>query len=151
MKTEMIYFSATGTTKAIVKAISQGLSGEIHFTDITLPESRKNEIKVNSDLVLLAVPIYGEKIPPFLFKFLQQIKGNGTPLAVVAVYGNMGFGISLNQFKELAETNRFNSLRREHLSASTPMQRRRLRSLMAGRMKPICSRRAVLAKPFKRK
>jgi ferredoxin len=107
MKTEIIYFSATGTTKAIITAISKGLNGDVHFTDITLPENRKNVITINSDLLIIAIPVYGERIPRFLFDYIKQIKGNGTLLAAVPVYGNMGFGISLEQFEKFAQTNHF--------------------------------------------
>ena len=107
MKTEIIYFSATNTTKAIVTAISKGLKGKVHFTDITLPDKRKDIITVDSDLVIIAIPVYGERIPHFLFDYINRLQGNGTPLAVVSVYGNMGFGISLEQFKNFAERNNF--------------------------------------------
>jgi flavodoxin len=97
MKTEIIYFSATGTTKALVEAISQGLNGDVRFTNVTLPESREDNIIVNSDLTIIAASVYGERIPHFLYDFFKRIKGNGNPLAAVSVYGNMGFGISLEQ------------------------------------------------------
>ncbi|KXL53780.1 ferredoxin [Anaerotignum neopropionicum] len=107
MKTEIIYFSATGTTKALVTAISQGLKGDVHFRNITLPESRENEIILDSDLTIIATPVYGERIPHFLHDFFQGIKGNGNPLVAISVYGNMGFGISLEQFKEFSKNNNF--------------------------------------------
>lgn len=107
MTTEIIYFSATGTTKALVEAISQGLNGDVHFTDITLSENRKDNIIVDSDLIIMAAPVYGESIPHFLYDYLKNIKGKGNPLAAVAVYGNIGFGISLKQFKDFAENNNF--------------------------------------------
>lgn len=72
IKTEIIYFSATGTTKAIVTAISKGLNSKVQ-----------------------------------LFDYIKQLQGNGTPLAAISVYGNMGFGISLEQFKNFAEMNNF--------------------------------------------
>lgn len=105
MKTEIIYFSATGTTKAIVEAISQGLTGDVHFRDITLSKNRKDTIIINNDLTIIAAPVYGERIPKFLYDFFKHIKGNGKPLVALAVYGNIGFGISLEQFKDLAEIN----------------------------------------------
>ncbi|BAK99239.1 hypothetical protein OBV_20410 [Oscillibacter valericigenes Sjm18-20] len=107
MKTGIIYFSATGTTKALAEAVSRGLSGNVHFMDVTLPESRKNGIIVDNDLTIIAAPVYGERIPGFLFDFFHRIKGNGTPLAAISVYGNMGFGISLQQYREFAEDNHF--------------------------------------------
>jgi len=107
MNTDIIYFSATGTTKAVVTAISKGLNGNVHFTDITLPEKRKNVTTINGDLIIIAIPVYGERIPHFLFDYMKQIKGDGALLAAVSVYGNMGFGISLEQFKDFAKTNNF--------------------------------------------
>lgn len=110
MKTEIIYFSATGTTKALVEAIAQGLNGDVQFTNVTLPEKRKvniSNINVDCDLTILATPVYGERIPRFLYDFYKQRKGNGKPLVAVAVYGNMGFGMTLEQFKDLAETTNF--------------------------------------------
>lgn len=107
MKTEIIYFSATGTTKTLVEAVSQGLSGDVHFTNITSPESRGNGMAVDRDLTILATPVYGQRIPGFLLDFLHRIQGNGMPLAVISVYGNMGFGISLEQFQDFAEDHHF--------------------------------------------
>ena len=107
MKAEIIYFSATGTTKKIVRAISRGLNCETQFTDATLPTNRKRYQPIYSDFVLIATPIYGERIPRFVFEFLEQIEGGGKPLAVVSVYGNMGFGISLSQFEDYALKNHF--------------------------------------------
>ena len=107
MKTEIIYFSATGTTKAVVTAIAKGLIGNVHFIDITQPEKRTNVTPINGDLIIIAIPVYGERIPRFLLDYIKQIKGNGTLLAAVSIYGNMGFGISLEQFKNFAKTNNF--------------------------------------------
>lgn len=107
MKAEIIYFSATGTSRTLVKAISNGLGNEVHFTDITLPINRKSYQRVDSNLLIIVVPIYGEQIPKFLYDFFKQIEGNGIPLAVVSVYGNVGFGISLQQFEDFAAKNHF--------------------------------------------
>jgi ferredoxin len=102
MKAEIIYFSATGTTRKIVKAISKGLDCTTHFTDITLLAKRTRYLPTDSDIVLIAVPIYGERIPQFIYDFLSQIEGGGRPLIAVSVYGNIGFGVSLNQFEAYA-------------------------------------------------
>ncbi len=107
MKTEIIYFSATNTTEALVKAISQGLSGSVCFSNVTLPKARNSYVKIDSDLTIIATPIYGERIPRFLYDFFQQLTGNGKPLVVVSVYGNMGFGISLMQFQQFAIDHNF--------------------------------------------
>lgn len=107
MKAEIIFFSATGTTKKIVKAISEGLNCETRFTDISLPANRKSYQPIDSDFVLIATPIYGERIPRLVFDYMKQIQGGGKPLAALSVYGNMGFGISLSQFEDYAQKNHF--------------------------------------------
>ena len=107
MKVQIIYFSATGTTKKVAEAISRGINGETHFTDITLPGARKAFRLLDSDLVVMAVPVYGERLPRFIYRFLEQIEGGGKPFAAVAVYGNVGFGISLAQFEDYAAKKHF--------------------------------------------
>ena len=107
MKAEIIYFSATGTTRKIVKAISQGLDCNTHFTDITLEKNRKTYHPSDSDLIVIATPIYGERIPRFIYDFLTHIQGGSRPLIALSVYGNIGFGISLKQFEDYAAKNHF--------------------------------------------
>lgn len=72
MKTKIIYFSATGTTKTLVEAIAQGLNGDVHFINVNLPESRNHTIIVDCDLTILAAPVYGERIPHFLYDFYKH-------------------------------------------------------------------------------
>lgn len=107
MKTEIIFFSATGTTKKIVRAFSEGLGFETKFTDITLPEKRKAYQPVESDLMVIAAPVYGERIPGFVWDFIKPIKGEDKPLAVISIYGNIGYGISFTQFEDFARLNGF--------------------------------------------
>jgi len=107
MKAELIYFSATGTTGKIVKSIADGLQCDATFSDITLEEDRLNRKPGDFDLTVLAFPVYGERIPNFLYDCLEKLDGGGRPLAGVAVYGNMGFGVSLQQYAALAKSNHF--------------------------------------------
>ena len=107
MQVEIRYFSATGTTKKIVKAFTKGLAGDVRMLDFTSTEKRKDIAKVASDLVVLAVPVYGERIPRFIYPYLKKLQGNGKPLVVISIFGNMGFGISLEQFADLAKKNNF--------------------------------------------
>lgn len=107
MKAEIIYYSATGTTRKLIKSFAEGLGLETVFTDITLPVERETYHPIESDLLVLATPIYGERIPRFIMDYFNRVKGGGRPLAVLSVYGNMGFGISLSQFEDYAQKNHF--------------------------------------------
>jgi ferredoxin len=107
MNAEIRYFSATGTTKKIINSFALGLNCDVRFVDFTQPENRVMISPVESDLEVLAVPIHGERIPGFIRKYLKRIKGNGKPLVVFSIYGNVGIGISLAQFSKLSRDNDF--------------------------------------------
>lgn len=107
MKAELIYFSATGTTRKIGKALAEGLGCEVHYTDITRPQNRICAVQGDFDLAVMAAPIYGERIPKLIYEYFQKSEGGGKPLVTVSVYGNMGYGISLEQFSDLAKRNHF--------------------------------------------
>jgi ferredoxin len=107
MNAQCFYFSATGTTRKIVTAFSEGLDCEVRFVDMTKPENRENIPVIESDLVIIAVPIHGERIHRFIYDYLKRINGMDKPLVVLSIYGNMGVGISLAQFAQYAKENHF--------------------------------------------
>ena len=99
-----IFFSPTGTTRQVLSAITKGLGAEeIRGYDLTPPGNRQYfdfSIQEDDELVLLGVPVYEEHVPHFLWDCLNTIDGKGKSLVLVAVYGNIGFGMCL---KELAD------------------------------------------------
>lgn len=107
MKAEIIYFSATGTTGKIAKGIAEGLQCSATFSNITPEQDRLSYKPGDFDLTVLAFPVYGERIPSFLYDCLEKLDGGGIPLAGVAVYGNMGFGVSLQQYASFSKSNHF--------------------------------------------
>lgn len=107
MKADIFYFSPTGTTKKIAQAIASGLNCDYVCFDLTLPDSRMNAPVSDGDIVLIALPVYGERLPRLAMNYIQRISGRGRPLIGVSVYGNVGFGISLEQYASFAKTNDF--------------------------------------------
>jgi len=107
MNADIVFFSATGTTQKIVKAFSIGLNCGVRFVDFTRRENRESVLQLTGDVAVIAVPIYGERIPPLVYRCLRNIEGRVKPLVVISVYGNMGFGISLEQFTQYAKENHF--------------------------------------------
>ena len=107
MNAQIIYFSATGTTRKIVEAFARGLNCEVRFSDITHPQNRKEADPIESDLVVIALPVYRERIPGFIYHYLEKLDGKGKPLVALPVYGNVGYGVSLIQFAEYAATYHF--------------------------------------------
>ncbi|MEN6338575.1 MAG: EFR1 family ferrodoxin [Clostridiaceae bacterium] len=107
MKADIIFFSATGTTKKIAQAIANGLHCEPVWHDLTLPSARTAAPVSDGDIVVIALPVYGERLPRLAMDYFNGISGNGRPLVGISVYGNMGFGISLEQYASFAKTNDF--------------------------------------------
>lgn len=105
-----IYFSPTGTTKKIINSIVKGLGlVDIKTIDLTLPKIRQATPPIiDGDIVLIGVPVYAETIPEIAYTFLSNLKGNGQPVVLVGVYGNIGDGIVLNELDSLTQNSGFN-------------------------------------------
>ncbi|AZO94836.1 4Fe-4S dicluster domain-containing protein [Iocasia frigidifontis] len=98
-----IFFSATGTTKKIIKSISKGLNiKEIREIDLTKSNNRERfnlEFQKN-ELLIIGIPVYAGRVPDFLISILKKLKGN-QPVILVSVYGNIDEGLALEQLKDL--------------------------------------------------
>lgn len=104
-----IYFSPTGTTKKIINAIAKGM-GEINkeVIDITLPDVRERKLSaINGDVVLIGMPVYEERIPKMAIEFLKALNGDKKPVVIVGVYGNIGYGIVLDELNKIASDTGF--------------------------------------------
>lgn len=108
-KTGIIYFSPTGTTEKICRAIVSGMKGNsVRFVNVTLPEKRSGLIAspahFTEDLghLIIGAPVYAGKIPLQVIDSLNVLNGQGKTCTVVAVYGNRDYGIALKQMIEIA-------------------------------------------------
>lgn len=110
IKAHIVYFSPTGTTRTILENISTGVGiASSTLIDLTAPQSRKNPLpNINSDLLLLGVPVYEERIPPTIRPILETLTGQGQPAVIMAVYGNVGFGLVLQELEDMLSQKGFN-------------------------------------------
>jgi ferredoxin len=106
-----LFFSPTGTTRKILSGIAQGIApAEIKGYDLTPPHNRDDfelELEEKNDLVIAGVPVYEEHVPHFLWDALNGIKANGQSIILIAVYGNIGFGMSLVELENWAKGSGF--------------------------------------------
>lgn len=104
----VIYFSATGGTAKVVKAVAEGINDNYKEYNLTLPYSRENIITFDSDdLIIVGVPVYAGRVPKFLVDFLSNVKGNNTPAVFITVYGNRNYEDALIELKDTFEANGF--------------------------------------------
>ena len=107
MKINTAYFSATNTTRSIVKEIAGILSTNIKEFNLT-NKPLDNEIHITSDEALLVgMPVYGGRIPNIVVDSLKHLKGSHSPVILVAVYGNREFEDALVEMQDLMEANGF--------------------------------------------
>ena len=98
-----VFFSPTGTTRAVAQAIARGIdlpSGET--INITEADTRKRFLQTSpDDLLIVAVPVYVGRVPEILLEWLNAIHARQTPAVCVVVYGNREFDDALLELKDI--------------------------------------------------
>lgn len=87
----LVYFSPTGTTKAVVQAIARGIdpAGTMELRDITRPAARLSPLHPSEkELLIIGVPVYMGRVPALITGWLNTIRARDTPAVCVVVYGN---------------------------------------------------------------
>jgi ferredoxin/flavodoxin len=114
LKTNMMYFSATGTTKAIVSGIAHRIaqlgngSKQVETIDFTLPSGRQQPVSfTKEDLVIFGVPVYAGRVPNVLLKYLDSMRGNGALAVAVVVFGNRDYDDALVELQDILESHDF--------------------------------------------
>lgn len=100
---KLVYFSPTGTTKAVVQGISRGIDPcPVEIIDITRPDARNKPLQTSkNELLVIAVPVYMGRVPALLMEWLQAIEAEKTPVVCVVVYGNRAYDDALLELKDI--------------------------------------------------
>lgn len=104
MKYIQILFSPTGGTKRAAEAITSQWSGTVETIDLTdrTADFRSCNIAAD-DVVLIAMPSYGGRVPGLAAERLSQIRRNGASCVLLCVYGNRAYEDTLVEMEDLAE------------------------------------------------
>lgn len=90
------YFSPTGSTRKIVREIALAANLKCKETDLTTPgTSAASLIFSKDDFLLLGFPVYSGRVPETLCERLESLRGDNTPVAFVATYGNREYDDAL--------------------------------------------------------
>jgi len=100
---KLVYFSPTGTTKAVVRAIARGINpGTGDEQDITGPDARKQLLHTSeTELLIVGVPVYMGRVPALVTEWLHALKADNTPAIGVVVYGNRAYEDALLELNAL--------------------------------------------------
>ncbi len=100
---KLVYFSPTGTTKAVIQGIARGINhGNTEVIDITSAEARMLPLSTTeNDLLVIGLPVYMGRVPAALEEWLHLVNANNTPTVCIVVYGNRVYGDALLELKNI--------------------------------------------------
>lgn len=88
-KIHAVIYSPCGGTEKVADALCVNLGEGTIKHNLTLSKNRRQPLSFGKDdFVVFAFPVYGGRMPRNIEKILAKVSGDGTPCALVAVYGN---------------------------------------------------------------
>lgn len=98
MKIYQICFSPTGGTHRAAEIVCRALGAQIERID--LMQHVGPLFFSEEDVCLIAVPVYGGRVPEVALRGLRVMKGNGIPTVLMAVYGNRAADDALLELRD---------------------------------------------------
>lgn len=110
-----MYWSATDTTKTVVRTIAQTLAQhagtDYQVFDFTLPASRETVKTFGpDDLVVFGTPVYAGRVPNLLVKYLHTVVGGGALAVPVVLFGNRNYDDGLMELRNILEQDGFHTI-----------------------------------------
>lgn len=104
----LIYFSASGTTKSVISTLYEGLGCDEKKEYDLLQQPPKQVVAIAADTpAVFAVPVYAGRIPALCADMLGQFKGTNTPAVAIVVYGNRDYDDALLELTDILKANGF--------------------------------------------
>lgn len=102
-----IVFSCAGSTRKIADKIVKGLDEKFTFHDLMGEDSNGLSINNPEDIAVMAVPVWGGRVPALAVKKLRCIHGSGQRAIAVVVYGNRDYDDALLELCDIASEQGF--------------------------------------------
>ena len=104
MRFAQIVFSPTGGTQKVADAVTEVWGTHVDRVDLTdAGEDFSKTMFQKEDIVLVAVPSYGGRVPELAAKRLGQIHGKHAQCIIVCVYGNRAYEDTLVEMQDIVE------------------------------------------------
>lgn len=106
-----VYFSATYTTRKVVREIARVIGCETVEHDVTcgLPTAM-TLVEGGGQLLVAAAPVYAGRIPRRMAEALRMFRGSGVPAILVCVYGNRDYDDALVELQDCVESQGFKAV-----------------------------------------
>ena len=103
MNATQIIFSPTGGTKQVADTITETWGMPVSEIDLTNKETDYDSLSLKEeDIVLIAVPSYGGRVPAPATQRISKICGNQAQCVIVCVYGNRAYEDTLVELEDIA-------------------------------------------------
>lgn len=107
MKHIQVVFSPTGGTRRAAEMVTSGW-GAVETIDLTDRTADLSRYRIEADdLVLIALPSYGGRVPGLAAGRLAQLRGEHTKCVLLCVYGNRAYEDTLVEMADLAQAGGF--------------------------------------------
>lgn len=98
-----VVFSPTGGTRKVSELLISAWTENWNTVDISDMKFEKEGYSFKpEDIVLIAVPSYGGRVPATATRRLFNLQGNGAQAVLVCVYGNRAYEDTLVELKDIA-------------------------------------------------
>lgn len=127
---KLVYFSPTGTTRKVIMEIAGNIDLKSVSFDLTIHKEKKPVLNFKeNDFVIFGIPVYSGRMPKTFLEYFDDVKGNGTPAALIATYGCREFEDALLELKTEVEKRGFKVIG----AAAFPTEHSIVRSVGLGR------------------
>lgn len=107
MKAHTLFFSPTQTGATVTQTVRNALRMDRGDSfDITKAAIEKTFDA--DDVVIIAMPVYGGRLPAPAVERFKAVRGNGAKAVVIAVYGNAKVGDALLELTDICKEQGFN-------------------------------------------
>lgn len=97
-----VVFSPTGGTQRVANLLTS--QWDTHMIDLSDPQTDFSAVQLNQeDLVFVAVPSFGGRVPTVAIDRVKAISGNGAKAVLVCVYGNRAWEDTLTELQDALE------------------------------------------------
>lgn len=104
MKYIQLIFSPTGGTQRTAEIITSEWSKSVETVDLSNPANDFSKYHFEpEDIVLIALPSYGGRVPALAAERLSQICGNSANCVLLCVYGNRAYEDTLIEMRDIAK------------------------------------------------
>lgn len=102
MKISIVTFSPTGGTLKCTTEIAASMGEIIQRIDLTDSNLCEMTVSNEADVVIIAVPSYGGRVPGLAAERLTKINGNNKSAVLLTVFGNRAFEDALVELQDIA-------------------------------------------------